>query len=643
MDQFNVDPGAEQNGKHPLEDSEATPQQTPEYLAEESLLSQKQDEAPRNPSPPRDVSELSELLPDKIGNTTFSKRAVLSTMMHIASLVHERSLAQDSCGDVTTNGDSGKNSETGPDEIEKTPKKGLGSDSTATVPKSFSGYSALTIKSVSFTAANLNFSPLKTAKYGFSPAHENGAEPESPYNTAMKNRPISLARMAGVSFSPVDFSAFPNFKAYTPGSSRRHNGSVSNQRAGNWSPEGSESGKQNGDESTNKNDCNDSETAASQDEEFVFCDRLEQEYCELVDMTIEKDVVLYIFSETLSELLQYILFATDLPRIQELTLSIFANSSCVSKVCLQIIQNEALLDMTLAIIHMSSDADVLREALRLLTNLLNFNNEHDDQNQTEDEEFTKEVVNKIICYDLESAITFIIQSSLNDSLISQTLEILSTLLHDFGAEIRYWFTNDFVGHLAKFCLFLVQKVEDEKFLQSSATFEPSVRSLNLVMKILYQLTRNQSSAMVVYSNYEKVSETLERLSYLLANLNFNWIVEYHQLVRHIIAISLVVIFAHEQETTQSAILLQYKSISKLVRAAYTLSFEHVNGNEELQSSWIVDECTQDLLSGLKVVSGIFVSEATQLINARPDLFSNFDIFEGIAEKIKEYPPPVINS
>ena len=63
-------------------------------------------------------------------------------------------------------------------------------------------------------------------------------------------------------------------------------------------------------------DCNDSEPAASQDEEFVFCDRLEQEYCELVDMTIEKDVVLYIFSETLSELLQYILFATDLPRIQ---------------------------------------------------------------------------------------------------------------------------------------------------------------------------------------------------------------------------------------------------------------------------------------------------------------------------------------
>ena len=128
-----------------------------------------------------------------------------------------------------------------------------GSDSTAMVPKSFSGYSALTIKSVSFTAANLNFSPLKTAKYGFSPAHENASEPESPYNTAMKNRPISLARMAGVSFSPVDFSAFPNFKAYTPGSSRRHNGSVSNQRAGNWSPEGSENGKQNGDESTNKN------------------------------------------------------------------------------------------------------------------------------------------------------------------------------------------------------------------------------------------------------------------------------------------------------------------------------------------------------------------------------------------------------
>ena len=50
-------------------------------------------QAPRNPSPPPDVESL---LPDKIGATTFSKRGVLSTLMHIASLVHERSISRQS-------------------------------------------------------------------------------------------------------------------------------------------------------------------------------------------------------------------------------------------------------------------------------------------------------------------------------------------------------------------------------------------------------------------------------------------------------------------------------------------------------------------------------------------------------------------
>ena len=86
--------------------------ETPEY--EGINGDQCQIEAPRNPSPPPDVANL---LPDKIGNTTFSKRAVLSTLMHIASLVHERSLVSQS-QEVAT---SVNRTEDG----ERTPQKGL--------------------------------------------------------------------------------------------------------------------------------------------------------------------------------------------------------------------------------------------------------------------------------------------------------------------------------------------------------------------------------------------------------------------------------------------------------------------------------------------------------------------------------------
>ena len=69
-------------------------------------------------------------------------------------------------------------------------------------------------------------------------------------------------------------------------------------------------------EDKDKTVAKDSRSKDYSDEEFVFSDTMEQEYCELVDMTIEKDVVLYLRDESLYDLLQYILFATDFPRIQ---------------------------------------------------------------------------------------------------------------------------------------------------------------------------------------------------------------------------------------------------------------------------------------------------------------------------------------
>ena len=74
--------------------------ETSSYINLENL-SDPEAEPPRNPSPPPNVESL---LPDKIGTTTFSKRGVLSTLMHIASLVHERSISRQ--GNTSSNENS---------------------------------------------------------------------------------------------------------------------------------------------------------------------------------------------------------------------------------------------------------------------------------------------------------------------------------------------------------------------------------------------------------------------------------------------------------------------------------------------------------------------------------------------------------
>ena len=97
---------------------------------------------------------------------------------------------------------------------------------------------------------------------------------------------VSLSALAGVTFSPIDFSKFPIFSSIRMRPSEETNGS--GERV----------------------------NSVCDSQEFVFTEELEQEFCELVDMTVESDVVAYLKNEKLDELLQYVLFATDLPRIQ---------------------------------------------------------------------------------------------------------------------------------------------------------------------------------------------------------------------------------------------------------------------------------------------------------------------------------------
>ena len=126
---------------------------------------------------------------------------------------------------------------------------------------------------------------------------------------SFRSKSISLAKAAGVSFSPFDFTGFPVYKTKRP----KNDSVSSNTREAKWSPD---TPNRDSTEAESEERTDESRDDGEPSEEFVFSDELEQEYCELVDMTVEADVVEYINEEKLNELLQYILFATDVPRIQ---------------------------------------------------------------------------------------------------------------------------------------------------------------------------------------------------------------------------------------------------------------------------------------------------------------------------------------
>ena len=93
-----------------------------DMASENGVEASESEEVLRNPSPPPDVDSL---LPDKIGNTTFSKRAVLATLMHVTSLVHERSITSQSNSQATALSSSRGNSVHKLASADSTPKIGL--------------------------------------------------------------------------------------------------------------------------------------------------------------------------------------------------------------------------------------------------------------------------------------------------------------------------------------------------------------------------------------------------------------------------------------------------------------------------------------------------------------------------------------
>ena len=315
-----------------------------------------------------------------------------------------------------------------------------------------------------------------------------------------------------------------------------------------------------------------------------------------------------------------------------MTLSIFANSSCVSKICLKILTNDALLDMVLAILHISSDADVLTESFRLLINILNYYIGPD-----ESEKLTKNVISKIICYDIHSIVLFILENSLNELLLRQVAEFLVTLLYDFEDEISDWFSAGFTSKLGNLSLRLTGEVEKFNLLSSvlDSTHEPRVQTLTNLLKIMYRLTKNISLITSVLDNYTVIVNVLEPLSKTVLKLTGSWISDLCNFLRFVVGLAFVVVFSHE-ESTQSAILLQCPSLCRLIRILATVNKTDIeNGVSNIKGEGNEKSATLD---AVKSMSRLFVEESKTLTESRPDLLCSFDAFDGMAEQIQEYPP-----
>ncbi|EAT32426.1 AAEL015402-PA [Aedes aegypti] len=168
----------------------------------------------------------------------------------------------------------------------------------------------------------------------------------------------------------------------------------------------------------------------------------EKDLCSLWDMTIEKDVVLFLLKHDVIELFVGISEASEDNRLVEILLGIVGNMCCVEETHRLLYENKGLV-VSLCGFLSSSDTLVLVQLMRILTTILE---------RSDDEEYCWfKVVREV--EDITEKIAFILASTTNRELIEHTLETAHAMVNRFTeAEVDYAQLNEFYKMFAKSCL-----------------------------------------------------------------------------------------------------------------------------------------------------------------------------------------------
>ncbi|XP_058828792.1 uncharacterized protein LOC131688513 [Topomyia yanbarensis] len=178
------------------------------------------------------------------------------------------------------------------------------------------------------------------------------------------------------------------------------------------------------------------ETGLAENEDF------EKDLCSLWDMTIEKDVVLYLLKHDVVELFVGLAEASQDVRLVEILFGIIGNMCCVDETHRFLYENPSLF-LSLCTFLESSDTLILVQLMRIYTTL--FDKSDDDQYCWF--KLVREVE------DLTEKIAFILSSTMSKELIEHTLETVHAMVNRFTeAEVDYSQLNEFYKMFAKPCL-----------------------------------------------------------------------------------------------------------------------------------------------------------------------------------------------
>ncbi|XP_053688096.1 protein saal1 [Sabethes cyaneus] len=174
-------------------------------------------------------------------------------------------------------------------------------------------------------------------------------------------------------------------------------------------------------------------TSLADDEDF------EKDLCSLWDMTIEKDVVLFLLKHDVVELFVGLSENSQDYRLMEILFGIIGNMCCVDETHKCLYENKSLL-MSLCAFLESSDTLVLVQLMRIITSLLD---------RSDDEQYCWFKLFREI-EGMTDKLGFILSSTTNKELIEHTVEAVHAMVNRFTeAEVDYAQLNEFYSIFAK--------------------------------------------------------------------------------------------------------------------------------------------------------------------------------------------------
>ncbi|XP_055626098.1 uncharacterized protein LOC129768453 [Toxorhynchites rutilus septentrionalis] len=168
----------------------------------------------------------------------------------------------------------------------------------------------------------------------------------------------------------------------------------------------------------------------------------EKDLCSLWDMTIEKDVVLFLLKHDVIELFVGLTEASNDFRLVEILLGIVGNMCCVDETHKVLYENKSLF-LSICQFLDSSDTLVLVQLMRIITTVLD---------KSDDEQFGWFKVFREVD-DMTEKLAFILKSTTNRELIEHTFEAVHSIVNRFTeAEVDYTHLVEFYKIFGKLCL-----------------------------------------------------------------------------------------------------------------------------------------------------------------------------------------------